>query len=137
MARALTDAAESERKRLAVAPTLGAMVRSDDGVVQVLGAVLSVALGLLERFEQMEAATMAREELSQRTIYALTAPTPKVSDKKKKGGKKGKKGGKKKGGKKGGKKKGDKKAKGGDKKPKAGAAAKKPAKGGAKKKKKK
>ncbi|KAH8068775.1 hypothetical protein JL721_6342 [Aureococcus anophagefferens] len=137
--RALTDAAESERKRLAVAPTLGAMVRSDDGVVQVLGAVLSVALGLLPSraaaLEQMEAATMAREELSQRTIYALTAPTPKVSDKKKKGGKKGKKGGKKKGGKKGGKKKGDKKAKGGDKKPKAGAAA-KPAKGGAKKKKK-
>ncbi|KAK7254140.1 poly(A)-specific ribonuclease [Aureococcus anophagefferens] len=139
--RALTDAAESERKRLAVAPTLGAMVRSDDGVVQVLGAVLSVALGLLPSraaaLEQMEAATMAREELSQRTIYALTAPTPKVSDKKKKGGKKGKKGGKKKGGKKGGKKKGDKKAKGGDKKPKAAAAAKKPAKGGAKKKKKK
>ena len=137
--RALTDAAESERKRKSVAPTLGAMIRSDDGVVQVLGAVLSVALGLLPSraaaLEQMEMATMAREELNQRTIYALTAPTPKTSDKKaKKSKKKGK-------GKKGAKgKKGKKKGKDGDKKGSkkaAGGATKKPGKAGAAKKKKK
>ena len=93
----------------------------------------SVALGLLPSraaaLEQLEMATMAREELDQRTAYALLAPTPKVSDKKKKKGKKGAKGKGKKGAKGAGKK-------GGAKKAKAGAGAKKKA-GATKKKKKK
>ena len=101
------------------------MIGADDGSIAVLGAVLSVALGAVPSraaaLERLEAATMAREELHQRTVDALNIPTPTMSDKKKagkkgdkKGGKGGKKGGKGKGKKGGGKKeKGAKKGKGG------------------------
>ncbi len=111
-----------------------------------MGAVLSVALGAVPSraaaLERLEAATMAREELHQRTVDALLIPTPTMSEKKKagKGGKKGKgdkKGGKGKGKKGGGKKeKGAKKGKGGGKGDKKKGGAKAKAKGGDGKKKK-
>merc|ERR1712167_299151 len=82
-------------------PTLLAMIGADDGSIAVLGAVLSVALGAVPSraasLERLEAATMAREELHQRTVDALSIPTPTMAGKKDKKGKGGKKGGKGKG----------------------------------------
>ena len=124
-ARATCDASDAKSRLRNATPTLLAMIGADDGSIAVLGAVLSVALGAVPSraaaLERLEAATMAREELHQRTVDALSIPTPTMSDKKKAGkkgkdkkGKGGKKGGKgKKGGGKGGKEKGAKKGKGG------------------------
>jgi len=125
--RATCDASDARMRLQNASPTLFAMMGADGGSIYVLGAVLGVALGAVPSraaaLERLEAATMAREELLQRTVDALSIPTPKVSEKKKKKAAKGK--GKKdaKGGKKGAKGKDakgkggkEKKAKGGDKK---------------------
>ena len=114
-----------ERRTRLISPTLGAMLRAPDGAVAALGAVLAVALGVVPSraaaLEQLETAAMGREELLQRTIWALACPTPVVSEKKKAAkGKGGKKGGKKGAGKKKGGAK--KKAAKGDAKPKKGKA---------------
>jgi len=137
-ARATCDASDAKSRLRNATPTLLAMIGADDGSIAVLGAVLSVALGAVPSraaaLERLEAATMAREELHQRTVDALSIPTPTMSEKKK-AGKKDKKGGKKGGkgkgkGKGGGKKeKGAKKGKGGGKGDK-GAKGKAKAKGG-------
>jgi len=154
-ARATCDASDAKSRLRNATPTLLAMIGADDGSIAVLGAVLSVALGAVPSraaaLERLEAATMAREELHQRTVDALSIPTPTMSDKKKAGkgkdkkGKGGKKGGKGKGkGKGGGKEKGAKKGNGGGKgdkkkgakaKAKGGDGKKKKGKGKAKKKK--
>ena len=145
-ARATCDASDAKSRLRNATPTLLAMIGADDGSIAVLGAVLSVALGAVPSraaaLERLEAATMAREELHQRTVDALLIPTPTMSEKKKakgkdkgKGGKKGGKGKGKKGG--GGKKeKGAKKGKGGGKGDKKKGGAKAKAKGGDGKKKK-
>ena len=144
-ARATCDASDAKSRLRNATPTLLAMIGADDGSIAVLGAVLSVALGAVPSraaaLERLEAATMAREELHQRTVDALSIPTPTMSEKKKakgkdKKGKGGKKGGKGKG--KGGKKeKGAKKGKGGKGDKKAGKAKGAKAKGGGDGKKKK
>ena len=144
-ARATCDASDAKSRLRNATPTLLAMIGADDGSIAVLGAVLSVALGAVPSraaaLERLEAATMAREELHQRTVDALLIPTPTMSEKKKAGGKKGGKkgkgdkkgGGKKKGGKGGKKEKGAKKGKAGKEK---GGKGKAKAKGGDGKKKK-
>ena len=91
-ARATCDASDAKSRLRNATPTLLAMIGADDGSIAVLGAVLSVALGAVPSraaaLERLEAATMAREELHQRTVDALMIPTPTMSEKKK-AGKKG------------------------------------------------
>ena len=91
-ARATCDSADAKSRLRNATPTLLAMIGADDGSIAVLGAVLSVALGAVPSraaaLERLEAATMAREELHQRTVDALNIPTPTMSEKKK-AGKKG------------------------------------------------
>ena len=144
-ARATCDASDAKSRLRNATPTLLAMIGADDGSIAVLGAVLSVALGAVPSraaaLERLEAATMAREELHQRTVDALSIPTPTMSEKKKakgkdKKGKGGKKGGKGKGKGGGKKEKGAKKGKGGGKGDKKKGGAKAKAKGGDGKKKK-
>ena len=90
-ARATCDASDAKSRLRNATPTLLAMIGADDGSIAVLGAVLSVALGAVPSraaaLERLEAATMAREELHQRTVDALSIPTPTMSEKK--AGKKG------------------------------------------------